>query len=147
MRLTAGWPKGGRPWYGRLRNRDVWGEIEVPQPLRIDAPDALSAFMLAQRLARFSPEIHPLGDACEVRLALPGTRPCPIPEVLAAVRRWLADEGLEATRVQIDGHPCMVRAGKRTQEGLDQALRRDLAPRGRRMRPPAELRQIAGGAC
>ena len=82
----------------------------MAEPLTIDAPDALSAFMLTRLLGPLDAACVELTDGrFEVRVPLDGAPPSTVPDALAAARRWLRAEGLTCTRVQIDGHPQMLR--------------------------------------
>lgn len=76
---------------------------------RVDAGDARQAYELVRRLRRFEPELVARGEGFTLLVRLTGTRPSPLPELLAATRRWMIDEAVESTRVEIDGRPQIIR--------------------------------------
>lgn len=106
---TAAGPEAGSE--PREARTSCFGGAEMAQPLRVDAPDARRATLLAQSLAHA--ETVELADGrWEVCVPLDREGRVTVPDVLAAARRWLGAEGLECTRIQIDGHAQMLRCGR-----------------------------------
>ena len=76
---------------------------EVTERLVVEVPDADSGMSLVDELADLHAELVPLeGARCEVRVELEGGRERQIVAALDAVERWLADSGIEATRLRLD---------------------------------------------
>lgn len=82
---------------------------EACASFRVEAGDALQAFDLARRLERFAPELVADGRRFALCVRLGGGRPSPIPELLAVIRRWMTDEAVDSTCVEIDGRPHILR--------------------------------------
>jgi hypothetical protein len=72
--------------------------------LRIEAPDAPSAFLLERRLAHLRPSAVAHGEDWSVELTCGQEE---VDEVEAVVKHWLRESGAPATTIEIDG-------GKRT---------------------------------
>jgi hypothetical protein len=70
------------------------------QRIAIHASDARSALALERRLSHLEPTSVGRDDNWIVELDDDGDR---LDEVLAAVRHWLREQGLECTAVDIDG--------------------------------------------
>ena len=80
----------------------------MADPIRIDTPDALSGFLLVQKLEPLGAEVRGAdGDRWQVELH-PARAQGRLDEVLAAVRRWLDEQQLESTTVHVDGVPRVV---------------------------------------
>lgn len=75
--------------------------------IKIDAPDAGSAFQLERRLSHMRPAAVGRGAAWQVELDDAEGR---TEEVVAAVQHWLRDAGLRSTTVHVDGAPRVVAA-------------------------------------
>ena len=82
----------------------------MAEPIRIETPDALSGFLLVQKLESLGAEVRGAGDGrWEVRL--PGERAEPrLEDVLAAVQRWLDEERIESTVVHAGDAERVLRA-------------------------------------
>ena len=70
------------------------------QRIAVHAPDARTALALERRLSHLEPTSVGRHDSWIVELDDDGDR---LDEVLAAVRHWLREEGLESTSVNVDG--------------------------------------------
>lgn len=73
--------------------------------IRIEAPDALTAFGLKCRLSRVADsEIVEDGEGWALLVRhLSSDEAEALEDVLEAVRRWLAEEGMQGARVDCDG--------------------------------------------
>jgi hypothetical protein len=76
--------------------------------IRIDTPDALSGFLLVQKLEQLGAEVRSR-DAERWEVRLPADRAAPrIDEVLGAVRRWLGEEQIASTVVHVEGRELVL---------------------------------------
>lgn len=77
--------------------------MNVPDGIRvrIATPDAASAFLLERRLLPRHPSTLVHGDAWSVELCAHATEE--LPEIEAAVARWLRESSVEATTIDYDG--------------------------------------------
>lgn len=73
--------------------------------IRIEAPDAGSAFRLERRLSHMHPAAVGRGAAWQVELDDAEHR---TEEIAAVVRHWLRDSGLRSTTMHVDGVPRVV---------------------------------------
>lgn len=81
------------------------------EPLRIHAPAAELAELLRARLADFRAGTETRGDGTWlVTVPLHAAARDAVPRSLAATRDWLAECGLRATSVELDGHAHLIRA-------------------------------------
>jgi len=74
----------------------------VTERLLVEAPDADSALSLVDEFKDLHAELVPIdGGRCEVQVELERDRERQLRAALAAVERWLASSGIEATRVKL----------------------------------------------
>jgi hypothetical protein len=80
----------------------------MAESIRIETPDALSGFLLVQKLELLGAEVRSAdAERWEVRLPLDRARPR-LEEVLGAVRRWLQEEQIASTVVHVDGDEIVL---------------------------------------
>jgi hypothetical protein len=80
----------------------------MPAVIRVETPDALTAFILSRMLDAPRATISSLTESrwvLDVPLADRGT----IPQVLTVVREWLRQEELDVARVRVDGDDQVIR--------------------------------------
>ncbi len=77
------------------------------QRVAVHAPDARSALALERRLSHLEPTAVGRDERWVVKLDDDGDR---LDEVLAAVRHWLREQGLESTSVNVDGGVQQIHA-------------------------------------
>jgi hypothetical protein len=79
---------------------------QTPMWIRIDAPDAASAFALERRLAHLHPSAVGRGAEWCVELEDFDER---AEEIEATVRHWLRETGLRSTVMTTNGTPTTIR--------------------------------------
>lgn len=72
--------------------------VGAPKRIRIDAPDARTAFMLERRLAHLHPAAIGYGLDWRVELPEAGGH---LDEIEAEVRPWLGDCGIRSTQIHL----------------------------------------------
>lgn len=74
----------------------------MTERLLVEVPDADSALSLVDEFKDLHAELIPIdGGRCEVQVELERDRERQLLAALAAVERWLASSGIEATRVKL----------------------------------------------
>jgi hypothetical protein len=69
------------------------------QTVRVEAPDALTGFLLARRFAKGTAELVAKGDGWEVRISTDSR----LDLVMDVVQRWLDDEQILVSTISADG--------------------------------------------
>jgi hypothetical protein len=82
---------------GRRRERDL------PEPLRVEAPNEDLAHALMRRLDAFPTELRSDDECLEVGVSLVGNVDRAIVDVLHGVDGWLLENELSSVRVHLDG--------------------------------------------
>lgn len=82
-------------------------QLQQPTRVRIEAPDALTAFELERRLVFWRPTAIARHDRWFVELETDETR---LDELGVAVKHWLADERIAETVLHTDNRARHVRA-------------------------------------
>jgi hypothetical protein len=81
----------------------------VTERLIVEVPDAEAGLSLVDELQDLHAELVPIeGARCQVQVELEEGRKRQVVAALEAVERWLADSGIEATRLRLDGRSYTV---------------------------------------
>lgn len=89
--------------------------VQTPQWIRVEAPDATSAFALEQRLAHLHPSAVGRGTSWCVEFEDFDDRRG---EIEAGIRHWLQEIGLRSTVLSANGAVTTVAAEPRAPEAL-----------------------------
>jgi len=90
-------------------------DLLTPQWIRVEAPDAASAFALEQRLAHLHPSAVGRGTSWCVEFEDFDDRR---EEIEAGIRHWLQEIGLRSTVVTTNGKAAAVAVKPRVEEAL-----------------------------
>ena len=90
-------------------------DVQTPRWIRVEAPDATSAFALEQRLAHLHPSAVGRGASWCVEFEDFDDRRG---EIEAGIRHWLREIGLRSTVLTANGHSATIAVEPAVEEAL-----------------------------